>query len=101
MLRASRAYSWGMRHGKAALVGLVAAVVLTAAVLGAEMASAKRAVAAQIAACENVLNGGGGICSGSAPFGGRELAAVFVLGFIAGCYVWKIRSHRASNGRFS
>ena len=84
-----------MRHVKAALVGLCAAILLTAIVLGAEMISAKRSVAAQMADCETALNGGGGICSGYTPFGGKELPAVFAVAFVAG-YAWIFRPRRAS-----
>jgi hypothetical protein len=83
-----------MRHVRAALVGLAVAVLLTTAVFGVEMVSANRRVAAQMAGCESALNGGGGICSGSAPFGGKELPAVFALGFVAG-YAWTFRPRRA------
>ena len=79
-----------MRHVRAALVGLAVAVVLTAAVVGVEMVFANRAVAAQIADCENALNDGGGICSGSAQVGAMELPIVFALGFVAG-YGWRLR----------
>jgi hypothetical protein len=57
---------------------------MTAAVFTVEMLSANRAVAAQMADCQNALNAGGGICSGSAQFGGMELPIVFALGFVAG-----------------
>jgi hypothetical protein len=79
-----------MRHVGSALVGLAVAVLLTAAVFSAEMVVANRAVAAQMADCENTLNAGGGICSGWAPFGGMELPIVFAFGFVAG-YVWRLR----------
>ena len=83
-----------MRHVRAALVGLAVAVLMTAAVFTVEMLSANRAVAAQMADCQNALNAGGGICSGSAQFGGMELPIVFALGFVAG-YAWTFRPRRA------
>ncbi len=86
-----------MRHVKAALVGLAAAVILTAAVLGAEMVFASRSVNAQMASCENALAGGGGICSGYAQLGGTELPVLFVLGFVSG-YAWILRRQRVFRG---
>ena len=84
-----------MRHVRAALVGLAAAVVLAVTVLGVEMVFARRSVNAQMAGCENALNGGGGICSGYAPFGGVELPVTFALGFVTG-YAWFLRPRRAA-----
>jgi hypothetical protein len=70
-----------MRWVKAALIGLVSGVLLTAAVLAVQVIDAHRVTAAQIEDCEAALNGGGGVCFGSAQVGGKGLAAASVVGF--------------------
>lgn len=83
-----------MRHGRAALAGLAVAAALTVAVLGVELARARRIATAQMEECERALNGGGGVCSGYAQAGGAELPVTFALGFVAG-YAWALRVRRS------
>ena len=80
---------------RATLLGLFGAVLLSAAVLAVEMVYANRVIAQQMADCEAraAAGGGGGMCFGSAQFGGYILPVAFVLGF-AVAFIWFMRRQR-------
>jgi hypothetical protein len=86
------AVEFRVRYLKAALVGLVVAILLTASVLAVEMVYAEKSVSAQMADClTSVLSDRTEtVCHSTMEFGGVELALAFVVGFAA-VFAWRLR----------
>jgi hypothetical protein len=87
-----------MRYAKAALIGLLSGVLLTAAVLAVGLAYAERVTAKQMARCEAAEAAsnpaGGGMCDAAVQFGHvRYLGLTFIVGF-AGSFAWYLRRQR-------
>ena len=79
-----------MSYLKAALVGLLGGVLMTAAVVAVEVFYVEGVIAAQMADCESHAAAGGGICFGYLQFREWMVPVAFVIGF-TGAFLWFLR----------
>jgi uncharacterized protein (TIGR03382 family) len=84
-----------MRFLKGVLVGLLAGVVLTAAVLTLEMVHADRSVSAKMPDCKTHVfrEGIDTVCDTTYELGAAEVPVTFVVGFAA-AFAWSLRRRR-------